>query len=462
MVTFTCTTHVDADTGAYRVLEVEAADVLPDRSWRGQAKPGGIKRYILPAILVEDEALEHLSEADPQTMTFRGLIEESDSLTRIYSGICAQHDAKVALITRHYELPHDIWHEETGVIGACEFHLAYRSFHLMAEHGRYTIRREPSSPAELQEAISNALKSMTGNHLAEIRRTAFAGPAATQTACWALERLRPYAAKRYQAWISRSVMDGYMSGPLKFGRADIEANVERITFRYSQERLTCNILTPAGEVVSEESLTIRHPILGHDANTLVTGMKASDLSPHECLGGRRVIGIGPMATYTHFTLDQRPDLPLALEATAQPLDSDVAQDETECLLSAFQTVSPFARAHAMALEPSERISRLSKVALRRLSEIPFQDVSCKNVRFILRGDTLDIDGEIAQGVFCYKGALRIENLPETTMRAAVKTAKGRPLSDLVSMKGIEGLIITQAVRVPPGERRPDQLLLRAA
>ncbi len=463
MVTFTCTTHVDAEAGAYRLLEVEAADVLPDHSWRGQTKPEGMRRYILPAILVEDEALEHLAEADPKTITFRGLIEESNSLTRIYSGICAKHDAKVALITRHYELPHDIWHEETGVIGACEFHLAYRSFLLMSENTRFTIRREPSSPAELETAIRNALKTMTGTRLADIRQhSRFTGPAASQTACWVLERLHPYAAKRYAAWISRSVNDGYMAAPLKFGKADIDAHIEKVTFRYSRERLTCNILTPAGDVISEESLTIRHPILGHDATTLVTGMRASDLSPHASLLNRRITGIGRMSTYTNFTLDQRCDHPLPLEVEPVTFPDEIAEQETNRLLGAFQDVSPFARAYAMTMEPSERISRLSRVALRRLGETPFQDVCVKSVRFVLRGDTLDIEGEISKGIFCHKGALRIENLPETTMRAAVKTARGRLLSDLVSMKGLEGLVITQAARVPPGERRPDQLLLRAA
>lgn len=463
MVTFTCTTHVDADAGAYRLLTVDAADVLPDRGWRRKAKPTGTKRYILPAILVEDEALEHLAEADPQTITFRGLVEESDSLTRIYSGICAQHDAKVALITRHYELPHDIWHEETGVIGPCEFHLAYRSFLLMSEHARFTIRQEPSTPAEFQTAIRNALKSMTGTRLADIRQhSRFTGPAATQTACWALERLHPYAAKRYAAWISRSVNDGYMAAPLKFGKADVDAQVETVTFRYSRERLTCNILTPTGDVISEESLTIRHPILGHYATTLVTGMKASDLSPHASLMERRIIGIGRKDAYTNFTLDRRHDRPLPLEVEPVAFPDDIADQETQRLLGAFQDISPFARAYAMTLEPSERISRLSRVALRRLAETPFQDASMKSVRFVLHGDTLDIDGEITKGVFCHKGALRIENLPETSMRAAVKTARGRPLTDLVNMKGIEGLVITQAARVPPGKRRPDQLLLRAA
>jgi len=463
MVTFTCTTHVDAGAGAYRLLEVEAADVLPNHSWRGQKKPEGMKRYILPAILVEDEALEHLAEADPKTITFRGLIEESDSLTRIYSDICAKHDAKIALITRHYELPHDIWHEEIGVIGACEFHLAYRSFLLMSENTRFTIRQEPCTPAELETAIRNALKSMTGMRLADIRQHGrFTGPAASQTACWALERLHPYAAKRYAAWISRSVKDGYMSDPLKFGEADIDAHIEKITFRYSRERLTCNILTHTGDVISEESLTIRHPILGHDASTLVNGMKASDLSPHAVLGDRHIIGIGRMTTYTSFTLNQRHDRPLPLEVEPVAFPDDIADQETERLLGAFRDITPFARIYAMTLEPSERISRISRVALRRLAEIPFQDVSVKSVRFVLHGDTLDIEGEIAKGVFCHKGALRIENLPETSMRAAVKTARGKPLSDLVSMKGLEGLVITQAVRVPPGKLRPDQLLLRAA
>lgn len=463
MVTFTCTTHVDAEAGVYRLLEVEAADVLPDRSWQGQKKPEGMRRYILPAILVEDEALEHLAEADSKTITFRGLIEESESLTRIYSNICAQHDAKVALITRHYELPHDIWHENTGVIGPCEFHLAYRSFLLMAEHGRYTIRREPSTPAELQTTISNALKAMTGTRLSEIRRcNPFNSAAATPVACWAIKRLRPYAAKRYEAWISKSVSDGYMSDPLKFGEADIEAHIEKVTFRYSRERLTCNILTPTGDVISEESLTIRHPILGHDATTLVVGMKASDLSPHASLADRCITGIGHMTSYTNFTLDQRHDRPLPLKVEPAAFPDDIADQETERLLGAFCEVSPFARAYAMTLEPSERISRISRVALRRLSETPCQDVSVKSVRFVLHGDVLDIDGEIAKGVFCHKGALRIENLPETTMLAAVKTARGRPLSDLVSMNGLEGLVITQAARIPPGKRRPDQLLLRAA
>ena len=253
-----------------------------------------------------------------------------------------------------------------------------------------------------------------------------------------------------------------MSDPLKFGKADIDAHIEKITFRYSRERLTCNILTHTGDVISEENLTIRHPILGHDATTLVTGMKASDLSPHAILADRRITGIGRTATYTSFTLDQRHDRPLPFEVEPVTLSDDIVDQETNRLLSAFCEVTPFARAYAMTLDPSERISRLSRVALRRLGETPFQDISVKSVRFVLHGDTLDIDGEITKGVFCHKGALRIENLPETSMRAAVKTARGKPLTDLVSMKGLEDLVITQAARVPPGKRRPDQLLLRAA
>lgn len=444
------------ECGGYTLIELANDAVL---GWKGGRIATGPCRFILPDILVEDVAIEELEEVSTLNMPLIGILELCPSLDEIYAEACNRHDAKVALTTNHYELPHDIWISESRTLGSVEYAIWPNKGEIRTSFGRCSFRM-PADHDGLRLAIRNALRNLTGQKDAALARPApFCGAAMTSIAAWTICRLRPYAANVYEKWIERNLQSGYMDKRLVLRSHDVAGPCDRAEFTWSSDRLSCIIdigdIRFCEEVITAPAVTTRQIA---ERN----GSKATILCNHPALGGRTITGVRHTDHRSLHTLDRVEAMPLTIKIDPVPFRPDEADKIIAAALARFKEITPGATIALARMEISERISRLTKVSERMISETPCQDLTAHNLRLVTSDTKLDCNGPIAPGVFWQKGALRIEGLPAASSLSILRSGRGRPLRDYITMPGLEDAIISSVTRAPEGKRHPEQIVVRAA
>lgn len=454
MVEMTAVHHDAAD--GYTLIE------LPDDTafgWSARSHGEPPYRYILPDILVEEEGIAEIEEISSMDLPLAGVLSLCPALDKIYAEECEKHDARVAVPTNHYELPHDVWISESSVLGTVEFDIWESHGRLRTSHGSCRFPMH-GGPADLRLAIRDALRNMTGQKNASLNRPpAFVGPSMTSIAAWVLGRMRPYAAEIYTSWINRALERGYPEAPLVFGRADVAGPCDRAEMRFSKGRLTCTI--DMGDIrFCEEVVTT--PSCATTELSKRKGMQATALLDHPALEGRTIVGTGYTERRSIHSLDRINPVNLLINLDGIPFTQDEANRICSDALEQFEQVTAGARLAIARMETSERVSRLDKIARRMISETPWQDPRTHDLRLITNGRRLEADGPLASGVFWRRGALRIENLPASSCHAILRSGKGKPLRNIIELPGMEDAIIQAVSRVPEGKRRPEQLIIKAA
>ena len=442
--------------GGYTLIELDGDASF---GWQRNQHGNGPYRYILPDILVEDAGIEEIEEIHEMDLPLAGVLSLCPELDRVYAAECARHEARVALATNHYELPHDIWINESSALGAVEYAIWPDKGELRASHGKCAFRAG-NSPEELRLAIRNALRNMTGQKTAKLDRPrSFCGPEMTSIAAWVTSRLRPYAAGIYDKWIERTLQSGYMDRRLVLLGHDVAGPCDRAELSYRHDRLTCTM--DIGEVrFCEEVIT--SPAVTIKQIEERKGMPATLITNHPILSGRRITGVRHSDRRAIHTLDMIEGLPMTIKVAPLPFGAEESEDLIAGYLSRFESITSGARIALSRMEISERVSRLSKVADRLNSETPCQDLKTHDLRLVTDGKRLDCDGPIAPGVYWRKGAIRIEGLPAASCHSIIRSGPGKPLRDFVAMPGMEDAVINSVTLAPPGKRRPEQIVVRAA
>lgn len=425
--------------------------------WVAGRDGGSSRRYILPDMLVCEEAVEELVEALEAGRGIQSLLSSTAALDDVWEQACARHDAEVALAINHPELPHDAWRTDTTVLGPVECD-AWEGV-LRTEHGRCRFHMV-GGPEDLRVSIRNALRNMTGQRLAALsRRNAFTGPEMTSIASWVLHSMRPYAAARYTEWICRALSEGYPYGPLVLGQGDVAGPCDRAELRFHRDRLTCTVDIGdrrfCEEVLTTPSVTTSQMEERH-------GRAATDVCDHPALAGRSITGAGYTDQRVMHGLDRRDALPLLIHLDPVAFAPGEAEALISDALASFTDVTAGARLAISRMEISERVSRLSAIAGRRVSEITYQGLHSHDLRLTTDGRRLDCDGPIAPGVKWNKGALRVDGLPEAARLALLRTGRGRPLRDVIAMPGMEEARITSVSPAYGRKAAYGQLVVRAA
>ena len=287
----------------------------------------------------------------------------------------------------------------------------------------------------------------------------FAGPSMTSIAAWILERLRPYAATAYTNWINSALEHGYPDGPLVFGQADVAGPCDRAEMRFARDRLTCTIdmgnIRLCEEVVTTPSCTTTELLERKEKC-------AKDLFLHPALEGRLITGTGYTNHRAMHSLNMIQPTNLLINLYAVPFTQEEAESICHTALEEFEEVSTCAKLALSRMELSERVSRLDKIARRKVSEIQFQGLYRHGLRLVTNGQRLDAEGAICHGVFWIRGALRIENLPASSCHAILRSGKGRLLRNIIELPGMEDAIIQAVSLVPKGKRRSEQIIIKAA
>lgn len=447
--------HHDA-AGGYTLIE------LPDDTafgWSARSHGEPPYRYILPDILVDEDGIAEIEEISSMDLPLAGVLSLCPALDRVYAEECAKHGARVAGPTNHYELPYDVWISESSVLGTVEFDIWENQGRLRSSQGscRFSMK---GGPDDLRLAIRNALRNMTGQKNASLERPrSFVGPSMTSVAAWVLQNLRPYAADVYTDWINKSLEKGYPGGPLVFGPGDVAGPCDRAELRFSRKRLTCTIdieeIRFCEEVITTPSCTTTELAARQ-------GLAAREICDHPALIGRTIIGTGYTARRAMHSLDRIEPVNLLINLHGVPFGEDEAERICTDALARFEEVTPGARIALARMETSERVSRLTKMSRRMITETPWQDLRTHRLRLVTDGRRLDADGPVSAGVFWSKGAIRIEDLPASSCHAMLRSGPGRPLRDFIDMPGMEDAVIRTVTRAPEGKRRPEQIVVRAA